>query len=255
MTEQDELDAMSGLANVPSPAPDDVVFWVSQDGKENVRVASEGLKSEPFHLARQARTAAAYPGRRNYEGLHWFSSTAEHIWHESLFEATALMCWDYRGDVAGVAAQPMRLVFGSGATHFPDFFLLLESGEQVLCDVRPAARIDDATGVQFSETARLCASVGWRYELFTEIDPIRQSNLEWLAAYRHKRFRPADYTRDRIFDLLEMPQPLGSIAKALLPTNTPRALPWIYHMMWMRQIDFAVSKVLNLSTLVWASDS
>jgi hypothetical protein len=32
-----------------------------------------------------------------------------------------------------------------------------------------------------------CAEVGWQYRLVGEIDPVRVTNLRWLAGYRHRR--------------------------------------------------------------------
>lgn len=121
--------------------PGSLVWWLDEDGKERVELATPDLRSESFHVALMARHPKAYPGMRNRHGRYWFASSEQHVWHESLFEATALLWLDFDGDVRSIASQPMKLVFGSGAEHFPDFFAVLRTGEQVLIDVRARTRL------------------------------------------------------------------------------------------------------------------
>jgi hypothetical protein len=48
-------------------------------------------------------------GQRNRPGLWWFSSTGEHVGHESWLERDRLMALDADPGVVAVAAQPMWL--------------------------------------------------------------------------------------------------------------------------------------------------
>ena len=60
----------------------------------------------------------------------------------------------------------------AGRQHFPDFLGQFTDGSYGLFDVRPAALIDEQANVQFSETASVCASLGWRYQVLSEPVPM-----------------------------------------------------------------------------------
>ena len=74
----------------------------------------------------------AWPGKRNYEGLWWSSTTRRHVEFESLLEREYLLAADATVDVVAVAAQPLALLWPHGTpgerNHVPDFFVRLASG-------------------------------------------------------------------------------------------------------------------------------
>lgn len=233
--------------------PENLVWWLDEDGRERLERATSDLRGESFHLARMARNPRAYPGMKNRHGRYWFASADRHVWHESLFEATALMSLDFEGDVRSIAPQPMKLIFGSGAEHFPDFFALLQTGEQVLFDVRPRKLITKAIRTQFDSTASVCEAVGWTYRIIKAFDPIETANLQWIAGYRHPRCRPDEQTGRRLLEGFENPRPLWAGAAALAGSDKPlqSLLPPIYHLMWSRSLNFERSLPLSPSTRVW----
>lgn len=233
--------------------PESLVWWLDEDGRERVERATPDLRSESFDLARMARNPKAYPGMENRHGRYWFASSGQHVWHESLFEATALLWLDFGGDVRSIASQPMKFVFGSGAEHFPDFFALLRSGEQVLIDVRPRKLITKAVQAQFDSTADVCAAVGWTYRILSVFDPVETANLKWIAGYRHPRNRPDALTLRKIVDEFEAPRRLWAGAAFVAGTDRRRqdVLPLIYHLMWSRVLDFNPSLPLAPSTRLW----
>jgi hypothetical protein len=120
-----------------------LLAWVDGHGRPHQAAANRKATSIDFHLAGIARQGAKYPNRRNYEGFYWCSQTKSHVWYESMAEYTALMWMDYSYDVAAVASQPMCIVFPDGHRHYPDYFVVLGTGDQLVVDVRPLALVDD----------------------------------------------------------------------------------------------------------------
>jgi hypothetical protein len=62
-----------------------------------------------------------------------------------------------------VAVTGFRLLFRLGARsvrHDPDFFAVHRNGDQVVCDVKPSARMTREVRDQFDEAARVCRAIG-----------------------------------------------------------------------------------------------
>jgi hypothetical protein len=72
--------------------------------------------------------------------------------------------------VVAIAAQPLALLWPRGTpgqkSRVPDFFVRLSDGDGRLVAVRHPARVD-AAAAQFDMTRRVCAEIGWHYEVFT----------------------------------------------------------------------------------------
>lgn len=241
----------SKFSNAKPLVPQDMVLWTDSAGDDHAVPATSALTGRGLHLAQQARRGHQYPQRKNYEGLYWFAGMQQHVWHESLFESTALMHWDFIQDIETIASQPMRIIFESGHEHYPDFFALHQSGDQVLYDVRPERLIDESARFQFAETARVCAKIGWRYEVFSHIEATSKTNMEWLANYRHQRNEPTIEDRERVLNFLAEPKTLAATAKLFDFQYRVRGLPFIYHLMWTGLITFDMQQPLMESTNVW----
>ncbi|MFC6567159.1 TnsA-like heteromeric transposase endonuclease subunit [Actinoplanes utahensis] len=112
---------------------------------------------------------------------------------ESWLERDHAILLDFDPQVRTFASQPFWLHWrdvstGRTRTHAPDFFARLADGGGLVIDCRPADRVEERSAVAFTATRRACESVGWRYRLVGEIDPVPVVNLRWLAGYRHGRY-------------------------------------------------------------------
>lgn len=207
-----------------------------------------GRKDMSFNL--RARRPASFPLRRNIEGYYWFSQLRKHVWHESMEEYSALMFLDHVADVVGIAAQPMRIDFGNGLWHFPDFFSEYASGHRELINVRPADLIKPATVRQFAATDAFCAEVGWGHRVITGFTAIERHNLEWLAPYRHPRHAPSPEWKRELEDTT-----VGSIAFgrlwSLSRKRGPAALAGVYHLLWQRILLFDSTRRFTFSSQIW----
>ncbi|MHC6593718.1 TnsA-like heteromeric transposase endonuclease subunit [Arthrobacter sp. C152] len=140
------------------------------------------------------RSFFSWPGKRNYEGSWWSSTTGSHVSFESLLERDFLMLADYDQDVVGIASQPFAVLWPNGTDggrgHVPDFFVRLRDGGGRVVDVRHRDHLE-AGSRQFTLTRALCDEAGWDYEVFSGIPEPRSSNLRWLSGYRFQRYAPA----------------------------------------------------------------
>jgi len=227
----------------------DLVVWEDTSEVRHVEAATPALLAQPIHLAKRIRTGHQYKAQRNYHGLYWFSQTGQHVWHESLFEMTALMALDFSGEIDAVSSQPMMMQFADGSVHYPDFFAVHTDHSQVVYDVRPQERISETTAVQFEKTRQLCERVGWKYELFTAISPTVKANLEWLAGYRHPRYTPSAAARAEILTTIETPMSFADLTHTL-SMPTPLAVVAIYHLLWNRALQFDMNGDLNSYTIL-----
>lgn len=151
--------------------------------------ASLGLES-----ALPVRSFFSWPGKRNYEGSWWSSTTCSHVGFESLLERDFLMLADYDRDVVGIASQPFAVLWPRGTEgargHVPDFFVRLNDGGGRVVDVRNPEHLESGRR-QFSLTRALCEEAGWDYEVFSGMAEPAASNLRWLSGYRFHRYAPA----------------------------------------------------------------
>ena len=189
-----------------------------------------------------------YQHRRHYEGHYWCAGTGRHVWYESMTEYTSLMYLDHTERLSGVAAQPVCFYFEDGSRHYPDFFALHESGEQVMYDVRPLSLVDEAAEEQFAKTAAVCERIGWGYAVLHGVSGAQRHNLEWVAAYRHPWNSPIEEDRERLLAFLEKPQTLGDAARLLDLKYPSRRVNIIYHLMWQQQITYNDALPLNWGT-------
>ncbi|GAA3313960.1 TnsA-like heteromeric transposase endonuclease subunit [Arthrobacter ramosus] len=149
------------------------------------------------------RSFFSWPGKRNYEGLWWSSTTGSHVGFESLLERDFLMLADYDEDIVGIASQPFAVLWPRGTEgargHVPDFFVRLSDGGGRVVDVRHPDHLE-AGRRQFSMTRALCEEAGWDYEVFSGVAEPAASNLRWLSGYRLHRYAPGSTIVPAIMD-------------------------------------------------------
>lgn len=66
----------------------------------------------------------SWPGKRNYEGLYWSSTSRAHVDFESLLEREYLMAADHAPDIVAIAAQPLALLWPHGTLGHREACLL-----------------------------------------------------------------------------------------------------------------------------------
>lgn len=244
--------AMRQRSGFQLPAPrgffGSTVSWIDAAGAPHSRSVGPSLLSESMGSNRVSRRPTSHPLRRNTEGFYWFGQLGHHVWYESMEEYTALMRLDHRCRVTAIVTQPMRIDFAGGGAHFPDIFLEYADGRQGLCNVRPAALIDDAAAQQFEQTALVCSEIGWSHQVLPEVSRIERHNLEWLAAYRHPRHAPTAAGR---MDILHAAQSGGTFGDLWSESRTLREahpLAGLYHLLWRRDLDFDATRPLDFDT-------
>jgi hypothetical protein len=94
-------------ATVPASAEFDVSF-VDPDGSQRCETLSS-CWMVPFERVPQVRAFSWNRGKRSLAGLWWFSTTSEHVGHESWLERDQVMALDFDPDVIGLSSQPFRL--------------------------------------------------------------------------------------------------------------------------------------------------
>jgi hypothetical protein len=225
---------MSVLSLEVAPGPVSVDFdvsFVDIDGSQRC----ESLSScwmVPFERALQVRPFSWNRGKRSFAGLWWFSTTSDHVGHESWLERDQVMALDFDPDVVGLSSQPFRLSWerdGEERSHTPDYFARLRDGTGIVIDVRDDGQIEPDDAAAFTATARACESVGWQFRRVGALDAIRAANLRWLAGYRHPRCLDtgrADGLR-RTFH-----EPLPLLDGAMRVGDPIAVLPTLYHLLW-----------------------
>lgn len=69
------------------------------------------VASLPTEGALPIRQFFSWPGKRNYEGSWWSSTTRAHVEFESLLERDYLLAADADDQVVAIAAQPLALLW------------------------------------------------------------------------------------------------------------------------------------------------
>ena len=122
------------------------------------------------------REFRSWRGRKHYSDWYWSATTGGHVVYESRLELVRILLADQDPDVVAIAAQPFLMEGFDGTRtrrHVPDLLLGLAGGAVTVVDVKPAHRLGDAAVVeQMSWTARICADVGWGFELWSGTDAV-----------------------------------------------------------------------------------
>lgn len=239
-----------------------LALWSCDEDDEGWQTTAVGpdLASVPLERARPAREFASWPGKRNYEGLWWSSTTRTHVGFESLLERDALLWFDWDPDVVSISSQPLAFLWPKGRpghkSHVPDYFVRLRNGDGKLVDVRGEAHQDAKALAQFAMTREVCDGVGWQYEVFPCLPEGLAESLRWLAGYRQDRCAPSPETRDRILAAYEHGAALGEgvdrVARfAAVPAEI--VLANVYHLLWARILSPDLGSPLSMATRVVAS--
>ncbi len=139
---------------------------------------------------RPVRSFPTYKGQRNYPGWLWTATTGSLVGYESLLERDRVWLADFDSSVLWIASQPFWVSGRDGDTlrrHVPDFLLDTTAG-LVVVDVKPPELVVEPHVAEvFDWCRRLCASKGWRYEVWSGADPVRLRNVRFLGSARRAR--------------------------------------------------------------------
>lgn len=223
--------------------------FVEAGGVER-RLPLEQLATVALEYGRPVRSFPSYKGQRNYPGLYWSATMGGHVGYESWVERDHLVGLDFDQAVTSIASQPFWLYWrmdGSPRRHAPDFFARLVDGSALVVDSRPLDLIKKRDAEAFEATEQACLSLGWRYAVWGDADPVGSANLRWLAGYRHPRCHDREVAK-ALRDAFFFPRSLMSGAEQV---GDPIAvLPVLYHLMWRHDLVADLSVVLCDRTIV-----
>lgn len=207
------------------------VSFVDPDGSQRCESLSV-CWMVPFERALQVRGFSWNRGKRSFAGLWWFSTTSDHVGHESWLERDQVMALDFDPAVVGLSSQPFRLSWGRDDghhSHTPDYFARLRDGTGLVIDVRDDDQVATEDAKAFAATARACESVGWEFRRVGALGAVRAANLRWLAGYRHPRCLDTGRA-DGLRGAFSEPLPL--LDGALRVGDPIVVLPTLYHLLW-----------------------
>lgn len=246
------------LPTMPRNATDVTRILACVDGAIQNVPLSRNAESLQLERTTPVREFCSWPGKRNYEGLHWSSTNRSHVDFESLLEREYLLVADADDDIIAIAAQPLALLWPRSMSeqrnHVPDFFVRLSSGDGRLVDVRSSERVATNTE-QFALTRGVCDHVGWQYEVFTGLAPEVSANLRWLAGYRHDRSAPHPDMVEAILGCFDAPIPFSealSRVRSRSGLSAEIAAANLLHLIWGRQLSVDLHRPLTNASEVWA---
>lgn len=175
-------------------------------------------------------------------------TVGEHLMLESGLEHDLVRVLDRDPDVTWIVPQPLQLEWGDGQRrkHVPDLLAVGPDDSVTVWDVKTAIAADSAnfhTARRVTEQA--CASVGWKYEVFTGIPAVHRHNLLWLHSYR---FRPT--WADRWEAELLAAARGGSTTLGDLVGRDPERTTLTWHLIWSGRLSADLTCRLSPTTRV-----
>jgi hypothetical protein len=250
--------SMTRFRSLPRNMTDTTRVLLRLNGSVHNDAVTPEVASLPTEGALPIRQFFSWPGKRNYEGSWWSSTTRAHVEFESLLERDYLLAADADDQVVAIAAQPLALLWPRNTPgqrdHVPDFFVRLSNGDGRLVDVRHPDRVEKGAA-QFAMTRATCDEIGWQYELFTGLSPERSQNLRWLAGYRQDRHAPDDDPAIAIRQCFTTPAALQTgLRRASASTGRPLNVLTanVLHLLWRQQLSTDLGTPLSMDSEVWS---
>ncbi|MCT9819298.1 TnsA-like heteromeric transposase endonuclease subunit [Microbacterium sp. W1N] len=247
---------MTKKQHIGLPAGDgyDRAHWIDGAGRAQAVRVLDAASVRDMSPTGRTRPIYKWTGMTNYHGHYWVSSTGRHVWHESMAEYSVMMLMDHLHSPTNALSQPLLVTFADGSHHTPDYLLDTPSGGRLLVDVHPKARTTKEHAKSFEQTRRLCEGVGWGYYLFDSLNRVAVWNLEMFARYRHPRYAPKAEVAETILALANKVETFGELRAALKTDKPGEAIPYIYHLMWRRHIQFNLSRPFRDHSPIWVGN-
>jgi hypothetical protein len=156
--------------------------------------------------------------------------------------------------VVAIAAQPFVMEGFDGTRiqrHVPDLLLGMAGGAVAVVDVKPAHRLGEAAVVeQMAWTARVCAEVGWGFELWSGADAVLVENVRFLAGFRRANLIDPDLIPP-VLQAAAAPVAIGELERVLAaPTRIGLVRPAVLHLLWSGRLSADLHRMLGADTLV-----
>jgi hypothetical protein len=170
-----------------------------------------------------------------------------HLMLESGLEHDLVRVLDREPDVTWIVPQPLQLEWGVGRRrkHVPDLLAVGPDDSVTVWDVKTVT----AAGLDNFDTARrvteeACASVGWKYAVFTGLPAVHRHNLLWLHAYRS---RPtwADRWEAHLLAAASDGSTLGDLVGC-----DPESACLVWHLIWSGRLSADLTCRLSPTTRV-----
>lgn len=235
---------------VATPDGDTATVSVRRNGDVVVRSlcsASERLleSADPFRKFRW------YKNQKHYPGTYFSASEGICVGYESRLERARALLADFAPGVRRVISQPFLLrarVDGRVRRHIPDY-LLFDGGGLTVVAVKPKFRLADPKVIStFAWVRRAVESTGWRFEVFSEPDPIVLANVNFFAGYRRAASVSATWLVElRSRDLID--STFGDAVQRV-GGPAPRVRAALLHMLWRQELCIDLRHPLSASTLL-----
>jgi hypothetical protein len=191
----------------------------------------------------------SHHGQAHLSGSYWAATTGGHVVYESRLELSRLLLADFDPQVAGIWAQPCRLVATVGGRqrqHVPDFLFATPTGEVSVVNVKPADRLaDPKIADALAWPGELFTRHGWRYEVWSGCDALVLENVRFLAGYR----RPGIVGEDlmaRAWQQVHDGEALGEVERRLAGEAAGWTVrPALLALLWRHRLTTDLSRPLS----------
>lgn len=203
---------------------------------------------------RPVRSFPTYKGQRNYPGWLWTATTSSLIGYESLLERDRVWLADFDPSVRWIASQPFWVSGRDSETlrrHVPDFLLDTSAG-LVVVDVKPPELVAEPQVAEvFDWCRRLCAAKGWRYEVWSGVDPVRLRNVRFLGSAR--RVRTVDEAA--LVKVADVAAPGMTLAQleAAVALDGPTARSAVLALLWSGRWSVDLTRPLSPASVLQAA--
>lgn len=201
----------------------------------------------------RTRKPGKWKGQRPYQGHYWCAGARTSVFHESMTEYAGMMLIDHLYDIVEVHAQPMLMTFFDGRYFYPDFLAIEASGIRHMVEVHPKALMKPEDEVKFAHAARVCEVLGWRFTLIDQLSDIVRMNLEMMGRYRHHRYKPTAAVEEHILRAAKKNASFGALHLALKTDKPGELAPYLFHLMWQRELTFDLTQAFTEHTPLTAA--
>ena len=162
---------IAGWPFMPGGVPGGIRVTYRASGGAVVDTTLDRLSADEVIAGLPVREFRWHEGRRHYSGWYWCATGQCLVVYESRQELARIMLADFDPAVAGVAAQPFRLIGRDRSRvrrHVPDVLLAGADGGVTVVDVKtPGKRADPEVRAVMEWTRRVAALRGWAFRYGT----------------------------------------------------------------------------------------
>lgn len=181
---------------------------------------------------------------------YWMASTDEHVSTRTRIAEAHLRELDFDPAIIAIRAEPFVLHANERTLkgQTPDFLALRRDGSRLVIDiVTPRRAVHQTVRQYLALMTHACQRLGWEHRVLAMPDPVRRSNLAWLAGFR----RPATdepQVAEALLAAAAEPVALSALATAVGAAWQTR--PVLFHLLWTGDLVCDLAKPLNDDRLV-----